>query len=63
MRYCVEGWDRRQTFLLPETLGNVHKMNRARAVDAYVDELDLPELGLARAIPAETGKIRLMRRV
>ena len=40
MKRYVEGWNRRQSFLLPEC----------------VDELDLAELGFGRATPADTGR-------
>jgi transposase len=38
----VEGWDRRQTFLLPECLDDyVGEDNPIRVIEAFVDELDL----------------------
>ena len=30
--------------------------NSVRVVDAFVDELDLAELGFSRATPADTGR-------
>jgi len=49
--------DRHQTVLLPETLDDyVGAENPVRVVDAFVDGLDLAELGFARATPAETGR-------
>jgi transposase len=53
----VEGWDRYQTFLLPECLDDyVSEDNPVRVVEAFVDELDLGALGFERAVPAETGR-------
>jgi transposase len=53
----VEGWDRRQTFLLPESVDDfVGEDNPVRVIEVFVDELDLSELGFARATPAETGR-------
>jgi transposase len=57
MTRYIEGWDRRQSFLLPACVDDyVGEDNPVRVVDAFVDELDLVELGFARAIPAETGR-------
>ena len=53
----VEGWNRRQSFLLPECVDDyVDENNPVRVVDAFVDHLDLAELGFGRAIPADTGR-------
>ena len=53
----IEGRDRRQTFLLPECVDDyVGEDNPVRVVEVFIDELDLAELGFARAIPAETGR-------
>jgi transposase len=53
----VEGWDRRQTFLLPECLDDyICEDNPVRVIEAFVDELDLGALGFERAVPAETGR-------
>jgi len=53
----IEGLDRRQTFLLPEGVDDyVDENNPVRVVEAFVDRLDLAELGFGRAIPAETGR-------
>jgi transposase len=53
----VEGVDRRQAMLLPETLEDyVDEENTVRAIDVFVDELDLSALGFARVQPAATGR-------
>lgn len=53
----VEGWNRSQSFLLPESVDDcVGQDNPVRVVDAFVDELDLAELGFGRATPADTGR-------
>lgn len=53
----IEGHDRRQSFLLPECVDDyVDENNPVRAVEAFVDELDLAELSFVRAVPAETGR-------
>lgn len=53
----VEGSDRDQVTLLPECLDDyIAEDNPVRAVDAFVDELDLQTLGFARAAPANTGR-------
>lgn len=57
MTRYVEGWDRRQNFLLPECVDDyVGEDNAVRVIDAFVDELDLADLGFRRAMPAETGR-------
>jgi transposase len=57
MKRYVEGWDRRQCFLLPECVDDyVDENNPVRAVDAFVDELEFSTLGFERATPAETGR-------
>jgi transposase len=53
----VEGRDRRQAAFLPECLDDyVAPDNAVRVIDAFVDELDLVALGIARAQPAATGR-------
>ena len=53
----VEGWDRRQTFLLPECLDDyVGEDDPVRVIESFVNELDLNVLGFERAVPAETGR-------
>ena len=57
MTRYIEGLDRRQTFLLPECVDDyVDEDNPVRVVEAFVDGLDLAELGFERAVPAETGR-------
>ena len=57
MKRFVEGADRDQTFLLPPSLEDyVDEDNPVRVVDAYVDELDLGELGFASVEPKATGR-------
>ncbi len=57
MARYVEGWNRAQSFLLPEFVDDyVDENNPVRVVDAFVDELDLVKLGFGRAVPAETGR-------
>ena len=57
MARYVEGWNRSQSFLLPECVDDyVDENNPVRVVDAFVDELDLVEMGFGRAVPAETGR-------
>lgn len=57
MARYVEGSDRSQVTLLPECLEDwVDEDNPVRAVDAFVDELDLGALGFQRATPASTGR-------
>jgi transposase len=56
MSRFVEGEDRRQPALLPSCLEDyVSQDNPARAVDVFVDELDLDALGF-ELIPAATGR-------
>ena len=57
MTRYIEGWDRRQALLLPECMDDyVDENNPVRVVEAFVDRLDLAELGFERAVPAETGR-------
>jgi transposase len=57
MKRYVEGRDRSQTSLLPETLDDyVSEDNPVTAVDAFVTELDLVDLGFQGAEPADTGR-------
>ena len=56
MSRFVEGEDRRQPALLPSCLDDyVSEDNPARVIDAFVDELDLGDLGFAVS-PAATGR-------
>jgi len=53
----VEGDDRSQVLLLPASLEDyIGEDNPVRVVDAYVDALDLFELGFARIIPKATER-------
>ena len=57
MKRYVEGRDRAQVTLLPETLDDyISEDNPIRAADAFVEELDLVGLGFERAEPADTGR-------
>lgn len=57
MKRFVEGHDRRQVTLLPNCLDDyVGEDNPVRAVEAFVEELDLAELGFAGAVPEATGR-------
>jgi transposase len=57
MSRFIEGEQRTQSVLFPEQLEDwITEDNPVRAVDAFVDELDLPELGFAGAQPAATGR-------
>src|SRR6188768_4306132 len=57
MSRFIEGEARSQSVLFPERLEDwIAEDNPVRAVDAFVEELDLAELGFAGAAPAETGR-------
>jgi transposase len=57
MKRFVEGEDRSQSTLFPESLDDyIAEDNPVRVIDAFVDALDLVELGFERAIPRETGR-------
>ena len=57
MNRSIEGEDRSQTVLLPETLDDyIAEDNPVRAVDAFVEELDLKALGFEGAEPVVTGR-------
>jgi transposase len=57
MARFIEGADRRQVALLPESLDDyVGADNPVRVVDAYVDALDLTELGFDGVAPEATGR-------
>jgi transposase len=57
MKRFVEGKDRRQGVLLPEYLDDwVSEENPVRAIDVFVDELDLGELGFEGVVPEATGR-------
>src|SRR6266446_9229967 len=53
----IEGEERTQSVLFPESLDEwITDDNPVRVVDAFLEELDLGELGFGRAEPAETGR-------
>jgi len=57
MKRFVEGADREQATLFPESLEDwVGEDNPVRVIDVYVDELDLAELGFAGVDPKTTGR-------
>jgi transposase len=57
MTRFVEGLDRGQTTLLPECLGDwVEETNPVRAVDVFVEALDLADLGFDGVRPLATGR-------
>ena len=57
MKRFVEGEDRRQVTLLPDCLDDyVGEDNPVRAVEAFVEELDLVGLGFAGVVPEATGR-------
>ena len=57
MQGFVQGADRQQTTLLPECLDDwVDESNPVRAVDVFVDALELRDLGFDGVDPAATGR-------
>src|SRR5450755_436099 len=57
MKRYVEGHDRSQTTLFPESLDEyIAEDNPVRVVDVFVDELDLKDLGFEGAEPEATGR-------
>jgi transposase len=53
----IEGQDRQQVTLLPESLDDfIAQENAVRVVDAFVDELDLADLGFEGMDAAATGR-------
>ena len=53
----IEGVDRGQLSLLPESLEDwVEESNPVRVIDAFVEELDLDELGFKTAEPTDIGR-------
>lgn len=56
MKRFVAGVDREQSTLLPECLDDfIDESNPVRVIDAFVDALDLAELGFDGVEPAATG--------
>ena len=61
MRRFVEGVDRGQTTLFPECLEDwIGEDNPVRAVDVFVEELDLPSLVLVGSIPRQLADPRII---
>ena len=57
MQGFVQGADRQQRTLLPECLDDwVDESNPVRAVDVFVDALELRDLGFDGVDPAATGR-------
>ena len=57
MKRFIEGHDRSQSILLPECLDDfVDTDNPVRVIDAFVDELDLGQLGFDSVEPELTGR-------
>ncbi len=57
MRRFIEGVDRSQTTLFPESLEDwVDEDNPVRVIDAFVDALDLVGLGFDGVVPPATGR-------
>jgi transposase len=57
MKRFIQGEDRSQTTLLPACLDDyVVEDNPVRVVEAFVDQLDLHQLGFEGAAPAATGR-------
>lgn len=57
MKRFMAGAERGQSTLLPECLDDwVDENNPVRAVDAFVDALDMSELGFAGIVPEATGR-------
>ena len=57
MKRFIEGEHRSQVTLLPECLDDyIGEDNPVRAIDAFVEELDLKQLGFGGADPASTGR-------
>ena len=53
----IGGESRNQRYLLPETIDDyIGADNPVRFVDAFVEKLDLEQLGFERAVAAETGR-------
>ncbi len=57
MKRFVEGKDRRQSLLLPDSLDDyVTEDNPVRVVEVFIDELDLAALGFEGMQPPATGR-------
>ncbi len=57
MKRFIAGTDRGQSTLLPECLDDwIDENNPIRVIDAFVDALDLANLGFSGVEPAATGR-------
>ena len=57
MKRFIEGEDRRQATLLPDSLEDyVSEANPVRVMDVFIDELDLGPLGFSGVVPEATGR-------
>ena len=57
MKRFVAGSDRTQSTLLPECLDDfIDESNPVRVIDAFIDALDLADLGFDGVEPAATGR-------
>jgi transposase len=57
MSRFIQGEARSQSVLFPERLEDwIEEGNPVRVIDAFVEELDLRELGFEGAVPADTGR-------
>ena len=57
MSRFIEGQSRTQSTMFPEILDDyIHEYNPIRAIDMFINSLDLSELGFARSQPAKTGR-------
>ncbi len=57
MNRFIEGEDRRQATLLPDSLEDyVTDDNPVRVIDVFIDELDLAAMGFAGVAPEATGR-------
>ena len=57
MTRFVQGQSRTQSTLLPECLEDfIDEENPVRMVDAFVEHLDLSDLGFSGVTPAATGR-------
>ena len=57
MKRFIEGDDRAQSTLLPASLDEyVDEDNPVRVIEAFVDALDLGELGFKGVVPEATGR-------
>jgi len=55
--YYINGVDRNQTELLPESIEDyVGQDNPVRVIDAFIDSLDMSALGFAHSVPNDMGR-------